>query len=113
MRRPGVHSTHRLRKLVFLAQRHVLVAFGLIIMVMFVLVALFADVISRFDPLSVDSLHRLPAPSAQHWMGTESFGRDVWSRIIHSARISLAAGICPPPLFASNRGIVRPPARFL
>jgi len=93
LRRAGAHSTHGWRKLVFLAQRHVLGAFGLIIMVMFVLVALFADVISRFDPLSVDSLHRLAAPSAQHWMGTDSFGRDVWSRIIHGARISLAVGI--------------------
>jgi peptide/nickel transport system permease protein len=93
LRRAGAHSTHGWRKLVFLAQRHVLGAFGLLIMAMFVLVALFADVISRFDPLSVDSLHRLAAPNAQHWMGTDSFGRDVWSRIIHGARISLAVGI--------------------
>jgi len=93
LRRAGAHSTHGWRKLVFLAQRHVLGAFGLIIMVIFVLVALFADFISRFDPLSVDSLHRLAAPNAQHWMGTDSFGRDVWSRIIHGARISLAVGI--------------------
>jgi peptide/nickel transport system permease protein len=93
LRRAGAHSTHGWRKLVFLAQRHVLGAFGLVIMVIFVLVALFADVISRFDPLSVDSLHRLAAPNAQHWMGTDSFGRDVWSRIIHGARISLAVGI--------------------
>jgi peptide/nickel transport system permease protein len=93
LRRAGAHSTRGWRKFVFLAQRHVLGAFGLIIMVMFVLVALFADIISRFDPLSVDSLHRLAAPNAQHWMGTDSFGRDVWSRIIHGARISLAVGI--------------------
>jgi peptide/nickel transport system permease protein len=66
---------------------------GLIIMVMFVLAALLADVICRFSPLSVDSVHALAAPSALHWMGTDSFGRDVWSRIIHGARISLAVGI--------------------
>jgi peptide/nickel transport system permease protein len=93
LRRAGAHSTHGWRKLVFLAQRYVLGTAGLMIMAMFVLVALFADVISRFDPLSVDSLHRLAAPNAQHWMGTDSFGRDVWSRIIHGARISLAVGI--------------------
>ena len=56
-------------------------------------VAASADLICRFDPLSVDSAHRLAAPSAQHWLGTDSFGRDVWSRIIHGARISLAVGI--------------------
>jgi len=93
LRRAGAHSTHGWRKLVFLAQRHVLGAVGLIIMVIFVLTAISADLISRFDPLSVDSLHRLAAPDARHWMGTDSFGRDVWSRIIHGARISLAVGI--------------------
>jgi peptide/nickel transport system permease protein len=66
---------------------------GLIIMVMFVLAAAFADVIGRFDDLAVDSAHALAAPNALHWMGTDSFGRDVWSRIIHGARISLAVGI--------------------
>ena len=105
LRRAGAHSTHGWRKLVFLAQRHVLGAFGLVIMVIFVLVALFADVISRFDPLSVDSLHRLAAPNAQHWMGTDSFGRDVWSRIIHGARISLAVGIGSTAL-GSSIGVI-------
>jgi peptide/nickel transport system permease protein len=62
-------------------------------MVAFVLTALFADLLTRYDPLTVDSAQALAHPSAQHWMGTDSFGRDVWSRIIHGARISLAVGI--------------------
>jgi peptide/nickel transport system permease protein len=41
----------------------------------------------------VDSAHRLASPSWAHWLGTDSFGRDVWARIIHGARISLAVGI--------------------
>ena len=93
LRRAGAHSTHGWRKLAFLAQRHVLGTGGLIIMVMFVLAAVLADVICRFNPLDIDSAHALAAPSALHWMGTDSFGRDVWSRIIHGARISLAVGI--------------------
>ena len=93
LRRAGAHSTHGWRRLAFLAQRYMLGTFGLIIMVMFVWMAISADLICRYDPLSVDSAHRLAAPSAQHWMGTDSFGRDVWSRIIHGARISLAVGI--------------------
>ena len=93
LRRAGAHSTHGWRKLTFLAQRHMLGAVGLVVMVIFVLAAALADVIGRFDPLSVDSLHRLTAPDARHWLGTDSFGRDVWSRIIHGARISLAVGI--------------------
>jgi peptide/nickel transport system permease protein len=66
---------------------------GLSIIVTFVLAAVFANLICRFDPLSVDSAHALAHPDARHWMGTDSFGRDVWSRIIHGARISLAVGI--------------------
>ena len=46
---------------------------------------------------------RWPVPSVQHWMGTESFGRDVWARIIHGARISLAVGIGSTALGAIDR----------
>jgi ABC-type dipeptide/oligopeptide/nickel transport system permease subunit len=93
LRRAGAHSTHGWRRLAFLAQRYLLGTIGLVIMVMFVWMAISADLIARYDPLSVDSAQRLAAPSAAHWMGTDSFGRDVWSRIIHGARISLAVGL--------------------
>jgi peptide/nickel transport system permease protein len=93
LRRAGANATHGWRKLAFLAQRYMLGTVGLIIMVMFVWVAALADVICRFSPLAVDSAHALAAPNALHWMGTDSFGRDVWSRIVHGARISLAVGI--------------------
>jgi len=93
LRRAGAQATHGWRKYIFLARRHVLGTAGLVIMAVFVLTALFADLISNYDPLTVDSAHALARPSAQHWMGTDSFGRDVWARIIHGARISLAVGI--------------------
>ena len=93
LRRAGAHSTHGWRWLAFLAQRYLLGTVGLFIMLLFVWVAASANLICRFDPLSVDSAHRLAAPDALHWFGTDSFGRDVWSRIIHGARISLAVGI--------------------
>jgi peptide/nickel transport system permease protein len=93
LRRAGADATHGWRRLVFLAQRHLLGTIGLGIMVLFVCTAVFAGLICRFDPLSIDSAHRLAAPGALHWMGTDSFGRDVWSRIVHGARISLAVGI--------------------
>jgi len=105
LRRAGAHSTHGWRKLTFLAQRYMLGTIGLIVMVVFVLVALFADLIGRYDPLSVDSLHRLASPDGLHWMGTDSFGRDVWSRIIHGARISLAVGLGATAL-GSSIGVV-------
>jgi peptide/nickel transport system permease protein len=93
LRRAGANADTFWRRMRFLARRHVLGAVGLIIMTLFVLAAIFADLICRYSPLTVDSAHALAAPSAQHWMGTDSFGRDVWARIVHGARISLAVGI--------------------
>jgi len=93
LRRAGAKATGGWGRTVFLARRHVLGAIGLVIMTLFVLSAIFADLICRFDPLTVDSAHALAHPDARHWMGTDSFGRDVWARIIHGARISLAVGI--------------------
>jgi peptide/nickel transport system permease protein len=81
------------RRLSFMARRHLLGTIGLLIMLLFVLSAVFADLICRYDPLTIDSAHALARPDFQHWMGTDSFGRDVWSRIIHGARISLLVGI--------------------
>jgi peptide/nickel transport system permease protein len=93
LRRAGAKATHGWRRFAFLAQRHILGTVGFAIMVLFVFAAVFADLICRYDPLTVDSAHALARPSWQHWMGTDSFGRDVWARIIHGSRISLAVGI--------------------
>ena len=93
LRRAGANANTFWRRVRFLARRHVLGTVGFVIMVLFVLAAIFADVICRYSPLTVDSAHTLAAPSLQHWLGTDSFGRDVWARIIHGARISLAVGI--------------------
>src|ERR1700726_91963 len=113
LRRAGASATHGWRRLAFLAQRHVLGAIGLVIMILFVLAALFADLICRYDPLTVDSAHALMHPDARHWMGTDSFGRDVWSRIIHGSRISLAVGIGSTALGRGKGGDAGPRARFL
>ena len=68
LRRAGAHSTHGWRRLLFLSQRYLLGTIGLVIMVMFVWMAISADLICRYDPLSVDSAQRLAAPSFRHWM---------------------------------------------
>jgi peptide/nickel transport system permease protein len=105
LKRAGAHATHGWRRLAFLAQRYVLGTIGLFIMLTFVWVALSADLICRFDPLSVDSAHRLTSPNALHWLGTDSFGRDVWSRIVHGARTTLAVGI-GSTLLGSSIGVM-------
>lgn len=105
LRRAGAYSTRGWRRFAFLAQRHMLGTAGLIIMTTFVLAAAFADAICRFSPLAVDSAHALTSPNGLHWMGTDSFGRDVWSRIIHGARTSLAVGIGSTAL-GSSIGVI-------
>jgi ABC-type dipeptide/oligopeptide/nickel transport system permease subunit len=58
-----------------------------------VLAAAAAPILGRYDPTSINLLAQLQAPSAEHWMGTDVQGRDVWSRLLHGARISLAVGL--------------------
>ena len=67
-------------------------AAGLVFIVVMALVAIFAPLVTPYDPLTVDYAGMLAAPSWQHWMGTDSFGRDVFSRIIYGARTALAVG---------------------
>src|SRR5215467_9275957 len=65
---------------------------GLIVLAIFLLLAVFAPLITPFDPIATSwSLVRKP-PSALHWFGTDELGRDVLSRVIHGTRASLLAG---------------------
>jgi peptide/nickel transport system permease protein len=67
-------------------------AAGLLIIIGMVLAAAFADYVAPYDPVAVDFASMLSAPSLDHWFGTDSFGRDVLSRIIYGARTALAVG---------------------
>ena len=64
--------------------------FGLLAVVL--AAALLADVLSPHDPLTMIVKERMLAPSAQHLMGTDNFGRDIFSRVLHGARLSLGVG---------------------
>lgn len=57
------------------------------------LLALLAPWIAPYGPDDVDLLARLNGPSSAHWLGTDQFGRDVWSRVMYGGRTSLAVGI--------------------
>ena len=65
---------------------------GLIFIFLMALCAAFAPWVAPYDPLTVDYAAQLAAPSREHWLGTDSFGRDVASRIIYGARTALAIG---------------------
>jgi ABC-type dipeptide/oligopeptide/nickel transport system permease subunit len=66
---------------------------GLIVVAMLLLLAILAPVLARHDPVRVDLLRQFLPPSAEHWMGTDVQGRDVWARLVYGARISLAVGL--------------------
>lgn len=66
---------------------------GLIIIGLIFLMATFAPLIAPFDPDAIDVKNILLSPSSQHWMGTDGLGRDVYSRMLFGARISLLVGI--------------------
>ena len=76
-----------------LARRYPLGAVGAAIMAVFVFAAVFADFITAYDPLSTNSALSLARPTAEHWFGADFMGRDIYSRIVYGARISLAVGI--------------------
>ena len=69
-------------------KRNKLAVFGLILALVLVLVAIFANVLAPYDPAAI-STERLAMPSAQHLCGTDNLGRDLFSRILYGARVSL------------------------
>ena len=66
---------------------------GVIICLAWILAAICAPLITHYDPIIQDLAHRLEAPSAAHWFGTDDFGRDIFSRVIYGGRYSLLAGL--------------------
>ena len=72
--------------------KHRLAVFGLIVLCALFLMALLAPVIERYSPIELDLMAMGQPPSLQHWLGTDTTGRDVWSRIVHAGRVSLSVG---------------------
>jgi peptide/nickel transport system permease protein len=65
---------------------------GLTVLVVLVLAALFAPLVTSFDPNKINPPARLQGPSSEHWFGTDPFGRDLYTRIVYGARVSLPVG---------------------
>lgn len=68
---------------------------GLVILIVLVLLALFADVLADYNTIVIKQslADRLQGPTAAHWLGTDEFGRDILARLIHGTRVSLKVGI--------------------
>ena len=84
-------------------RRHPTAALGGALIAVMVFIAIFAPWLGTTDPESIDPIHRLADPSAAHWFGTDMLGRDVYSRTLYGARISLLVGFSVA-FFASLAG---------
>ena len=86
--RPGAWTT-----LARFCRKKPLGAAGGAIMVLMTLVALAAPLIATHDPIATDAAHTLAPPEAGHWLGTDHLGRDIYTRIVYGARVSLIVGL--------------------
>lgn len=76
-----------------LFKRNQLAVVGAAIVLTLILLAIFGPWITPYDPIDQDLPKQLQGPSANHWLGTDDFGRDILSRIIAGARVSLMVGV--------------------
>jgi ABC-type dipeptide/oligopeptide/nickel transport system permease subunit len=67
--------------------------FGAGVIVAMVAAAVLAPLIARYDPTAIDLPSQLLPPTTSHWFGTDVQGRDVWSRLVYGARVSLGVGV--------------------
>lgn len=91
--RAGANVSGSWSRTLFVARRYPLGAVGAIIVLLFVLTAVFADYIAPYDPTATNSRASLATPSLAYWLGADFMGRDMFSRIVHGARISLTVGL--------------------
>src|SRR5919108_1508944 len=88
------------------SRRRPLGAVGAAIIAIMIAAALLAGFVSPYDPLATDYARMLQAPSSIHWLGTDSFGRDVFSRIIYGSRTALWIGFASSFLGATLGALI-------
>src|SRR5437899_895978 len=93
VRPSALDTTSSWTTLVRFVTRKPLGAAGGILMLIMVVTAVFADVLQTHDPIATDAARTLAPPTSQHWLGSDHLGRDIYSRIVHGARVSLIVGI--------------------
>ena len=81
--------------------RHRLGMIGLVMLVILVVSAVFAPLIAGIDPAVTDLRNKNESPSAEHILGTDAIGRDVWARLVYGARVSLSVGLVAVGIYTS------------
>jgi peptide/nickel transport system permease protein len=99
--RPGAWAT-----LVRFCRKKPLGAAGGVIMLLILLTAVFADQLQTYDPIATDAAQSLAPPSREHWLGSDHLGRDIYSRIVHGARVSLLVGVASTLMGSVLGGII-------
>ncbi len=87
-------------------RRHPMGAAGAAVIVLIILCAVFAPGIAPYDPLEIHFSAQLSAPSAEHWVGTDAYGRDLLSRLIYGSRTALLVGFTSSLLGATLGALV-------
>lgn len=74
-------------------KKNPLMILGVVVLLTILLLSLFAPLISSYDPTKINIRERFAPPSAAHWFGTDEVGRDIFTRILYGARLSLGVGV--------------------
>ncbi|WP_254073459.1 ABC transporter permease [Acidisphaera sp. S103] len=90
---PTTLAFKRKRRSFRFLSRHLTIVIGATLMTILVLLSVCAPLITPYDPVALDLIHRLRPPSASHWFGTDNYGRDIFSRTLYGGRVSLFVGI--------------------
>ena len=90
---PGVETRSRRQDFLRTFFSNRLAIFGTVVIGIFILMAVFAPLIAPYGPLQQDLAGKFAPPSAKHLMGQDELGRDILSRVIYGARVSLTAGL--------------------
>lgn len=77
----------------FRLSKNKLAVLGLIVLIALILMAIFADYVAPFSYREQNLLNRFATPNTTHWFGTDNFGRDIFSRVVYGARVSLRVGL--------------------
>jgi peptide/nickel transport system permease protein len=91
--RAGANVSSTRGQILFLARRYPLGAVGALIVLLFIFTAVFANFIAPMDPTTTNAKASLAKPGSVYWLGADFMGRDMFSRIVYGARISLAVAV--------------------
>lgn len=93
LQRKTVHSSGRGREFIRRLSKNPGAVIGLTILIILILGALLAPVITTHEPNIINPRDRLQSPSREHWLGADPFGRDLYTRLVYGARVSLPIGL--------------------